>query len=726
MRRILTFPLLFLALMVQGQKLSPWLAQRVQTGAATARVTTNNQPVRKNTTIDVLVKLTEGADVTATLAAYGAERLNTIGRVCIVRLPLAQVEALAADSRVVRVEAERAPRAMLDRVAQQIGADKAGENTGQLLPQAFTGEGVVVGIVDGGFDYLHPMFRDATGTTRISWAADYLTDKTYTSPAAVTAAQHSSDAATMLHGTHVAAIAAGSRVNDINDVFYRGIAMDADIAEAAVDLEVGSDGSGLSSASSLRAFADIFAWADERQKPCVINYSAGDAMSFSDNRQLESEAIATLLEKPGHALVVAAGNAGSTLRLAHKEASMSEAAVGVMFNDEEQFGTDFGLELKLMPAQTVTLRHTNSTYRTVKAELTITADELAAATTLTLGTKRLTVVNRGRSADGYSVIYVTAGAATYATSDRILVTISGQGDAWVYADPLCAQLESVNVEISADKIVPQDGYSMTWPACLDDVLAVGSIAHRLKVYTAANKYARSDSTDLTPYESTKGPGYIARSSSTGPTIDGTMKPDVCAPGVNIISALNNFIDENTEMEYAGWLISHMDTEWEDNYGYSMVLAQTGTSMAAPAVAGTIALWLQADPTLTTAQLKDIIAHSSRQPDATLEYPNNSYGHGEIDAYQGLLYMLGLTAVSDISREQPADVRFSVEGKQLSLLFSAQPAERFSVRLYSTDGRLVLTASNQTTINMSHLPSGVYAVQINTGSRRTTGSTLIRL
>ncbi len=733
MRKIFLFTLLLCGITLQAQKLSPWLAQLVKTGRVHDVTNRQSKINQSKITVDVLVKFADGVDADEIITNHGAECLATIGRVYIVRMPLAQVEVMAQDERVLRVEAERAPHPMLDRVPQQIGADKAALGTSAELPQAFTGKDVIVGIVDAGFDYLHPFFRDAKGTTRIVWASDYMADKRYTTTAAVTAAQHSSDAATLLHGTHVAGIAAGSRVNDINDVFYRGIAMEADIVEAAVDTEVRTDGSGLSSASSLRAFADIFAYADEQQKPCVINYSMGDAMSFSDNRKLENEAIATLLQKPGRALVVAAGNSGSTMRLAHKEATATSVGAGVMFNDDEQFGTFFGVELKLKPSQTVTLRHTNSTYLTTKAELTATTQELTETKKLTLGTKGIIVVNRGETADGYVVVYITAGSTSFTTSERVLITVSGEGDAWIYADLMCAQLE--NVEMENDNIIirnsSDEGYSMAWPAELDDVIAVGNIAHRLKILTAANKYAGQDSTDLTPYESTKGPGYIARSSSAGPTLTGKMKPDVCAPGVNVVSALNNFINEDTEIEYAGWLVSHMDTDYEEGYGYSMTLAQSGTSMSAPAVTGTVALWLQADPTLTVSQIKDIIANSSRQPDNTLDYPNNIYGYGEIDAYRGLLYMLGLTAIHDISQHQPAAVRFHVKDGQLTI--SIDDGQLSTLRIYSTDGRLVYTASNllcdaagQVTVSLRHLPSGVYAVQLNTGDRQTTGSTLIRL
>ena len=722
MKKSFLFVLLCCGLVSYGQKLSPWLAQQVKAVAASRAMTVSDA-----VTIDVLVKFTADADAAAVLGTYGGQCITSIGRVHIVRLPLSQVEALSADDRVVRVEAERAPHALLDRVPGQIGADRASAASDPELPQAFTGKDVVVGIVDGGFDYMHPFFRDGKGVTRITWAADYLTDRKYTGTAAVTTAQHSSDAATLLHGTHVAGIAAGSLVNDINDVYYRGIATEADIAEAAVDTEIHADGTGLSSASSLRAFADIFAFADEQQKPCVINYSMGDAMSFSNNRQLENEAIGTLLETPGHILVVAAGNAGGTLRLAHKTADKEQAGAGICFNTEEQFGAYLGIELKLLPTQTVTLRNMNSAYTTTNSEVTVTAMDLAGMTRLSLGKKSLIVVSRGQTADGFLVVYITSGNATFTSGERVLVTVGGEGEAWLYADPLCASIE--DVDKVANHAICTEGYSMTWPAQLDEVISVGNMAHRLKIMTAADKYARRDSTDLTAYESTKGPGFIARSSSQGPALDGVMKPDVCAPGVNVVSALNNFINEDTEMEYAGWLISHMDTEYEEGYGYSMTLAQTGTSMSAPAVAGTIALWLQADPTLTVGQVKDIIAHSSRQPDDTMTYPNNVYGHGEIDAYRGLLYMLGLTGIRDISQHQPAGVRFSVDGKVLTVTGNLKNP---TVRVYATDGKLVYTgrlqnnAAGQATVSLRHLPGGVYAVQLNTGDRQTTGSTLIRL
>ena len=736
MRKAIILALLLSGLTSQAQKLSPWLAQKVQTG--TVHNVTNRQSKISQTknTIDVLVKFADGANADEIIASYDAECLAIIGRVYIVRMPLTQVEALSQDERVLRVEAERAPHTMLDRVPQQIGADKAASNDGGLLPQAFTGKDVVVGIVDAGFDYIHPFFRDGNGNTRVVWAADYMTNKTYTTTSAITAAMHSSDAETMYHGTHVAAIAAGSRVEDadwVKATAYQGIAPEADIAEGAISTEITS--AGLSSATSVKAFADIFNYASEQQKPCVINYSMGDAMSFVNSRQLEEEAINTLLATPGRALVVAAGNAGDTKRLAHKPATMTKGGCGVCFNDYEQYGTYFGAELKLSPYQTVTLRQTDGGYKTNKGETTLTTEELAAGTTFSLGSKRITATAKGKSSDGFDVVYITAGlTTTYQTSDRLLITIEGEGDAWIYADPLCAQLE--NIAAIEGHSLAEDGYSMAWPAMLPQVIGVGNIAHRFQIITMANKYASQGGvvtpTDLTSMESTKGEGFLARSSSVGPTLTGNIKPDVCAPGVNIVSAQNFFIDDDTYYALAAWDIAALDTEyetWGGMSGYFHIMAQTGTSMSAPAVTGAIALWMQADPSLTVGQIKDIIANSSRQPDNTMTYPNNLYGYGEIDAYRGLLYMLGLTAIGDISQHQPAAVRFRVEGKTLvidgNLAFGGLKSP--TVKVYSTDGKLVYAGNLlNNMVSLRHLPSGIYAVQLNTGNRQTTGSTLIRL
>ena len=52
-----------------------------------------------------------------------------------------------------------------------------------------------------------------------------------------------------------------------------------------------------------------------------------------------------------------------------------------------------------------------------------------------------------------------------------------------------------------------------------------------------------------------------------------------------------------------------------------MIAESGTSMSTPVVTGIIALWLQADPTLTPAKIKEVLAAT----DGTIQLPVLSSG-----------------------------------------------------------------------------------------------------
>ena len=63
-------------------------------------------------------------------------------------------------------------------------------------------------------------------------------------------------------------------------------------------------------------------------------------------------------------------------------------------------------------------------------------------------------------------------------------------------------------------------------------------------------------------------------------------------------------------------------------------------MACPAVSGIVALWLQADPTLTIDGVKDVLAHSSDNSDTT-DNPIR-WGYGKIDAAKGIEYLTNVS------------------------------------------------------------------------------------
>ena len=105
-------------------------------------------------------------------------------------------------------------------------------HAGVDLPQPFTGKNVLIGIVDWGFDYTHPMFYDTSlNYSRIlaSWdqvkkigtpPVGFNHGALYAGPDELALAQHDTlSPLTDYHGTHVAGIAGGSGGGTI----YRGI-----------------------------------------------------------------------------------------------------------------------------------------------------------------------------------------------------------------------------------------------------------------------------------------------------------------------------------------------------------------------------------------------------------------------------------------------------------------------------------------------------------------------
>ena len=152
-------------------------------------------------------------------------------------------------------------------------------------------------------------------------------------------------------------------------------------------------------------------------------------------------------------------------------------------------------------------------------------------------------------------------------------------------------------------------------------------------------------------------------------------------------------------------------------------------MACPVVAGVIALWLQAKPDLTPEEVMGVIRRTSRRPDASLSYPNNEYGYGEIDVYRGLLDILGLDRIEAVAREHTR-ATITVENGRLRIVLPQTAPSPFRLRMFALDGRRVSdvqlpAGENRYEQSVTALPGGIYAVQLD-GLPQLSGSTLIRV
>jgi serine protease AprX len=143
------------------------------------------------------------------------------------------------------------------------------------------------------------------------------------------------------------------------------------------------------------------------------------------------------------------------------------------------------------------------------------------------------------------------------------------------------------------------------------VTAMGNEGKYQSGTTTGTLIAPADADSIVSVGAVSSGGFIAGFSSTGPTSDGRIKPEVVAQGVSVYAAS----------------------------GTNSYASVSGTSLSTPLTAGVAALVLSAHPTWTPMQVRDRLMQTAKPLyDASagmIAHPNNFFGWGMVDALKAV-------------------------------------------------------------------------------------------
>lgn len=551
----------------------------------------------------------------AELAALGAPPDTRVGDIVTTRVREDALARLASDPGVQAIEASYRLDPALNISVPEIRADRVNQaGTG------FTGKNVLFGLMDDGIDITHDDFKDAQGS-RILYIWDqyphgqdpgtgggtgfnYGWEYTKAQIDAGQAAEFTNPGG---HGSHVAGIGVG------NDTLYRGVAWEANvIAVRNGGCDIFCYGGGTPPFGDARTVGSIDGLsymknkADQLGRPLVVNQSQGVMMGPHDGTTIFETAYNNLINAQDLFVVVAAGNdqtakwhgrqtissgGQATFSITQQVDEQNPALQTLWFECWYDPGKQFSYTLTTpsneplpVPAQT--------TDQGVGGQ-SAHGDQIVAWST----------TSHPANSEGYVWFQVLNQNGTEAGVWQL--TVKSEGGSSGAVDLYCER-NQYNFTI-ADAQVNETAI-VGMPGTADEVITVASYNTRLN-WESQGGHANDQSENPL--------GMISTFSSHGPRRDGVQKPDLSAPGAWIASTMSSTFDP----PQPPILIA---TDGKHTFF-------SGTSMAAPHVAGTIALMLEKKPTLTHTEVKSILRNTARADGFTGTVPNPVYGYGKLDA-----------------------------------------------------------------------------------------------
>ena len=635
-------------------------------------------------------------------------------------IPVDKIEEVAKLAKVTHLNVATKKRPLTDKARQYSNVDDVLSFTDDArsagLPNAYDGSGVLLGVIDTGIDFQHKAFKDASGNFRIkrayvyngSNAREYGDGASYS----LTTSTPTTDDNEEDHGTHTSSTAGGSSViingstttvtTDHASATYGGMAPAADLYLAGIN--------GLSDTYIANSFQKICNYADSKGLPVVVSNSWGASLGPRDGTGDIADICSQYFseDNPNHICLFAASNDAGTNGFHVSGTGTSSSPLGTVINyNADYINYYYGFIADAWTRSTgVTLNckvYVLNSSGTVVASATATPSANGSRVSLSSGVSSGSLVayrnfvsssksevvlyaNSLRLSSGYklavefypssgsSLIDVWAGSYSYFTS-----TPSTSGYTWTAgSDDMC-----VSDEATIPTVISVGAYSTK-----NSVKDYNNRTHALNEFTVG---------DIAYFSSWA-------SASASPT--GEQYPWICAPGATVVAGVNAY-DTSGEYSYingnsAYYGLYRVNTDTTNPYG-----SMEGTSMATPAAAGIVALWLQVakdnNIELTTTDIKTIMKETA----ITDSYTNGTnaahFGNGKIDALAGIEYILNNYANNPRIIANPGSVEFgSVEAGTTN-------TKTFTVTGTNLTGNVTLTLDD---------PSNVFTVSPTTVAKAT--------
>ncbi len=578
---------------------------------------------------------------------------------------------------------------MVNNAVLDLRADSV--HNGLNLNQSYTGKDVIIGVTDWGFDYSHPMFYDtALNNTRIlaawdqfktsgpapsnmSYGTEYVGESELLAAQSDTACTYY-DYAT--HGSHVAGIAGGGGAG----IGLKGVAFDANFLFTAIHLEMG-------------AVIDAVSWmkttASAENKRLVVNMSWGlYYLGPLDGTSLISQAMNSFTDA-GVVIVTSAGNNGNDTFHIKKDFNQDTVSTRISFYPYSSHPSMWGQSISMW----------GQVNHSFKSKLQVFENGVVVMETPFYNTDINpgyidSILVLGGDTVFFNIAIDSAHPQnntphmrlrvknTHANFRIILKSTATNGTVHYYN---VTELSNGAGNWGMPLTGGDSHYSIGEPACAEKVITIAAHNSEIRI---------PNGTVLD--------GSLASFSSEGPTIDERQKPDVSAPGVSVGSSISSYTTES----HTAFASTTFNGRTYDFARFS------GTSMSSPATAGVVALILEANPTLTPAQVKEILITTTREDSKTGSIPATGsleWGFGKVNALAAVKEASRLLSVTDAPIFNNVNVYPTLA---IDILNISNPGvNQYTYKIFSLNGMMVQSGSVQNQISISSLPKGTYILHL---------------